>query len=67
MLGPGEFAVTAGWGVTGFEEGLSPTLMMLQVRTNFLYCHLDWYQTDISVLLTMVMQLKNKEVMMNIC
>ena len=29
--GPGEFAVTAGWGVTGFEEGLSPTLMMLQV------------------------------------
>ena len=30
--GPGEFSVTAGWGVTGFEEGLSPTLRMLQVR-----------------------------------
>ena len=30
--GPGEFAVTAGWGVTGFEEGLSPTLRMLQAR-----------------------------------
>jgi len=29
---PGEFAVTAGWGVTGFEEGLSPTLMMLQLN-----------------------------------
>ena len=38
--GPGEFAVTAGWGVTGFEEGLSPTLMMLQVCSNFLYCQL---------------------------
>ena len=31
--GPGEFAVTAGWGVTGFEGGLSPTLMMLQAKT----------------------------------
>ena len=29
--GPGEFVVTAGWGVTGFQKGLSPTLMMLQV------------------------------------
>ena len=57
--GPGEFVVTAGWGVTGFQKGLSPTLMMLQVINFSLWKVLQLLTALVLTKLPMVMSQLN--------